>query len=276
MTIRKAPRACFAIALAGALASPAGAQTDFYNTDRGRPLRTEDAIPVERRAFELQLAPLTFSRLARGAAEWGVAPELAWGIAPRTQVELAVPVIVHDAAGLNRTLTELAGVEFDLLHQLNAETAIPALAIGAGVHLPAGPASPDRALTSVRALVTRTLAWGRLHVNGSYTLGGSFVAGQRGAGEAERWSAGLAMDHTFVFRSLLVGAEVYAVAPLVEDLDAEWHASAGFRKQLSPRLAIDAGLTRTLSAPVARWGLTVGAAYAFAPPTMPGFPRGAR
>ena len=40
----------------------ADAQTDYYNTDAGRPVTVEDAFPVERYAFELQAAPLRLER----------------------------------------------------------------------------------------------------------------------------------------------------------------------------------------------------------------------
>ena len=113
-------RASLTLATVLCAASTAGAQTDFYNTDRGRPLRTEDAIVVEFRAFELQAAPLTFTRVARGASQWGIAPELAWGFAPRTQLEVAFPVTVQDDGVRARALTALSGVEVELLHQLNA------------------------------------------------------------------------------------------------------------------------------------------------------------
>src|SRR5690606_12307925 len=88
------------VALTAALAAgPLAAQTDFYNTDRGRPLRVEDAIVVERHAFELQAAPLRATRVARGITHWGVAPELAWGLLPRTQVEVAFPVAMREETG---------------------------------------------------------------------------------------------------------------------------------------------------------------------------------
>ena len=41
-----------------ALTSVLPAQTDYYNTSAGRPLRIEDALPVEYRGVELDLAPL--------------------------------------------------------------------------------------------------------------------------------------------------------------------------------------------------------------------------
>src|SRR5215213_2714705 len=53
------PAAVLAVLVRGA---PAGAQTDYYNTDEGRPVRVEDAYPTERYAFELQLAPVRLER----------------------------------------------------------------------------------------------------------------------------------------------------------------------------------------------------------------------
>ncbi len=261
-----------------ALAAPAaGAQTDFYNTDRGRPLTTEDAIVIERRAFELQAAPLTFQRVMRGVSHWGIAPELAWGFAPRTQIELALPIAVEDDGTRPRALVAAAGLEIELLHQLNTETTtLPALALGAGVHLPVGPLAPSRAIPTVRALMTRTLGWGRVHINGAYSPGDDLAISDPGAAEATRWQAGFAVDRTFVLRSLLVGAEVVAQSPLIADGTTEWRSAIGVRQQLSPRLAMDAGVGRRVSSGDAGWTLTMGAAYAFAPPGMPGFNRGAR
>jgi hypothetical protein len=39
------------LAALSAIPGTAGAQTDYYNTDAGRPLRIEDAYPTERYAF---------------------------------------------------------------------------------------------------------------------------------------------------------------------------------------------------------------------------------
>ncbi len=261
-----------------ALAAPAAwAQTDFYNTDRGRPLTTEDAMVIERRAFELQAAPLTFQRVRRGVSHWGIAPELAWGFAPRTQIEVALPIAVEDDGTRQRALVGLAGLEIEVLHQWNTETTtLPALAIGAGVHLPVGPLAPTRTIPTLRGLMTRTLRWGRVHLNGAYALGDDLVPSDPGAADATRWQAGFAVDRTFVLHSLLVGAEVIAQTPLIATGAIEWRSAIGVRQQLTPRLAMDAGVGRRLSDGDAGWTLTMGAAYAFAPPGMPGFNRGAR
>ena len=94
--------ACLATILAALLsgtgAAPLPAQTDYYNTDAGRPLQIEDAHPVERRAFEIQAAPLRFERSGSGAYRWEIEPEVAYGIFPRTHVELGA----HDLVGHRR------------------------------------------------------------------------------------------------------------------------------------------------------------------------------
>lgn len=249
------------------VAGSAGAQTDFYNTDRGRPLTTEDAIVVERGAFELQAAPVRFSRVQRGVNAIGVAPEFAWGFLPRTQVELGFPLSITDDAARPATQVGLEGVELELLHQLNAETmGLPSFALGAGVHLPVGSLAARRGVAVVRAIATRTLPWGRLHLNGNWTPGALFADAARGADEFDRWTAGLAVDHTFPLRSMLIGAEITTATALVDGAEQEWRTAVGVRQQLTPRLVIDAGLGRRLSAGAPGWSLTFGTAYAFARP----------
>jgi hypothetical protein len=249
-------------------------QTDFYNTDRGRPLVVEDAIVIERRAVELQAAPFRLERVARGVTHWGIAPALAWGLLPRTQIELSLPLAIEDDVARATSLIALAGVEFELLHQLNAETmGLPALAVGAGVHLRAGPLAPRRTVATLRALATRTFAWGRTHLNASYAPGAALAADDPAADEAVRWMGGVAVDHTFPLRSLLIGADVTALESLLDDGAVEWRAGLGLRQQVSPRLAVDGGLFRRLSAGAPGWGLTMGVAYVFAPPGRPDFGR---
>src|SRR5690606_115128 len=68
--LRHAAGARAALAAAGfmvastMLAGELPAQHDYYNTDAGRPLNTEDAVAIEYRGFELQAAPI---RLERGS-----------------------------------------------------------------------------------------------------------------------------------------------------------------------------------------------------------------
>ena len=154
------------------VAGTADAQTDFYNTDRGRPLTVEDATVIERRVIELQAVPLRVQRVGPGITSWGIAPELAFGLLPRTQLEFSVPIHFVDAGVLGSRTVGGSGLEIEMLHQLNTETQLfPAFALGAGAHLPGGPFGPARTLTTLRALATRTLPWGRVHLNASYSPG---------------------------------------------------------------------------------------------------------
>ena len=73
-------------------AATVAAQTDFYNTDRGRPVQIEDAYVTERHAFELKLAPVRLERANGGIYNWGLEPEIAYGILPRTQIEVGLPL----------------------------------------------------------------------------------------------------------------------------------------------------------------------------------------
>jgi hypothetical protein len=257
---------------AHALALPGYAQTDYYNTDAGRPVRIEDAYPTERYAFELQLAPVRAERSGTGAYVWGIEPEIAYGILPRTHVELGVPLVAVDAPGApNRS--GAAGVELSVLHNLNAETAgLPAFGIAAHALLPAGAFGPDRAIASAAALVTRTFPLVRVHANARYTFAGARDAGS--GLETSQWLAGLAVDRTMPLRSMLVTAEAFAEQPLDEREPVAWTIGAGLRTQRSPRLAVDAGVGRRVTGADTGWYVTAGAAYAFAIRSL--MPGGAR
>ncbi len=250
--------------LAAALSSPASAQTDYYNTDRGRPVLIEDAYPVERYAFELQAAPLRLERQRGGIYQWGLEPEIAYGILPRTQVEAGVPLVLVDRGGGREF--GAAGIDLSALHNLNVETeGLPAFGLGADLVLPVGSFAPERLYVSATGIATRTYTFARFHVNGRYTFGAEpGSAEEAGAEELSRWLAGVAVDRTFPLRSMLVTAEVYARQPISSGEDIEWNAAAGLRYQWSPRLALDAGLGRTLTGHEQTWFVTFGTAYAFA------------
>lgn len=225
-------------------ASGAAAQTDYYNLDRGRPLRVEDAQPIERHAFEWQLAPVRVSGARGAGSTLEVEPELAWGVWPRTQLELGVPLAQLRKGGAR--VIGGGGIDVGVLHALNTETtSLPALALSARALFPAGPFGPSRAVPTITALATRTYSAGRLHLNASATPGRYDAAD--GVDEAARWAVGLAADHAFVFRSLLVGADLVVRRPLVGDERPEWSAATGVRYQVGPRLGIDAGVGRGLS-----------------------------
>lgn len=257
--------------LLGAPPVALAAQTDYYNTDAGRPVRVEDAYATERYAFELKLAPVRLERAGTGLYNWGIEPEIAYGVLPRTHVELGLPLVIVDAGG-TASKTGIAGLEISLLHNLNAETqTLPALGLRGDVLLPVGRFAPERTYASVTGLVTRTWRFARVHLNGRYTVGASpnqaggapgAPPGEGGAGEVDRWLAGLALDRAFPLSALLLIADVYARQPIDAAAALEWHTGAGVRYQLSPRLALDAGLGRRLTGNPS-WYVTFGTAYAF-------------
>ena len=257
------------VLLLSALAVPLGAQTDYYNTDAGRPLQTEDATAVERRAFEIQAAPVRLERSRGGGYHWGIEPEVAYGILPRTSVEIGVPFAFVDAEG-ERT-SGLSGIHLSAFHNLNVETSIPALALSASAVLPIGAMAPDDPYTSVKGILTRTFTWARFHVNGEYTFGERLAdaAASAGAAELSRWTSGLAVDRAFPLRAMLVGAEVFVREPLHEGEDLEWNTGIGIRYQLDPRFNIDGGVGRRLTGDDRGWYITFGTAYAVGLPWHP-------
>lgn len=258
-------RAAFVGLMSSAITAEASAQTDYYNTDAGRPLTIEDASATERYAFELQLAPLRLERTRGGVYQWEVEPELAYGILPRTQLELGLPLSYRDAGRGSRD-EGLGGIGVSLLHNLNTETTIPALALSGEVVLPIGGLAPEEAVFSTKAIVTRTFRWARFHLNGEYTFasGGTSSASETAGDESSRWLAGIAVDRTFPLRSMLIGAELFAKESRVPEAETEWNAAVGIRRQLSPAFNIDAGMGKQLTGDDRSWFVTFGLARAFA------------
>ena len=269
-------RAALGVAVSIVAASRLGAQTDYYNTDAGRPLQVEDYLAVERYGLELQAAPLRVERGRGGVYTWGIEPGIAYGILPRTHVELGLPLASIDRGAAGGRVGGLAGVELSLFHQLNVETALPGLALVGEALLPAGGLGPSRAHASLGAIATRTTSLARLHANARYTFGdrGREDDDAGGAVELSRWLAGLAVDRTFALRSLLVGAELVAREPLRRGERVELATSVGTRAQLSPRWALDGGIGRRLTGAEQGWYLTAGTAYAFGISAL--MPRGTR
>ena len=247
------------------LPAGAAAQTGYYNTDVGRPIRVEDAYAVERYALDLHLAPLRLER-GDGVTAGLVTPEATYGLVPRTQVELGVPILYRDP-GDGRERAGVAGIELTALYNINAETrTLPAFGVRAGVLMPVGPLAPERMLPSFKGIVTRSLWGARLHLNVQYTFGDEpdDAAADRTAALAglgvSRWLTGAAIDRAFAFRSLLVTAEAFAAQPLVDTADVQWNAGAGLRYQLTSTITVDAGIGRRLTGADQAWYVTLGLA----------------
>lgn len=263
-------------ALAVGLPLVARAQTDYYNTDRNRPIRIEDAYPTERYSFDAHLAPFRLERSTGGVYSWSVDPEIAYGMLPRTQLEVGLPLAYADLGGSRRRVG-VAGLDVSVLYNLNAETSrLPAFGLRATTLAPVGSLAPDNAYASLAGILTRTYTWARIHVNGEYTLGPSSPGVtapvlepstprvDEGVGEVSRWLAGAAVDRTFPLRSILVTGELYARQPIQPDEDVEWNVGAGMRYQVNPLYALDGGAGKRLSGADRAWYVTFGVARVFA------------
>ncbi len=268
MRAHYAARTFFTIAVV--MARPVLAQTDYYNTDRARPVQIEDAYVTERYNLELKLAPLRLELPRGGGSSLGVEPELAYGFLPRTQLEIGLPLSTTTINGARRS--GVAGLSLSVMHNLNAETEHwPALALRADVLAPVGALARDRAATSLSGLLTRSFAWGRVHANSQYTFGSGGLGTQstsagtleRGGVEISRWLTGFAVDHALPLRSTLITAEVYGRAPLDPNASVDYTTGAGVRYQATPMLALDAGTGRRLNGPGEGWYITFGTAYSF-------------
>lgn len=265
-----------ATAIATALATPFAsltAQTDYYNTDAGRPVRIEDAYAIERRAVELQMAPFRLERARGGAYRWGVEPELAVGLFPRTQVEIGFP-LAHVEGIAGRRHTALAGIDASVLYNLNTETRLPALAVVADVLLPVGALAPGKAYPSFKAIATKTFSKVRFHVNGQVTMGDAPevpTGGNTSASSTElsRWLVGIAIDRTLPLRALLLTAELVTSQPIDATEETAWDVAGGARYQLSPRLAVDGGGGYRLTGADGGWFFTAGAAVSLGLPWSP-------
>lgn len=248
-------------------AARAFAQTDYYNTSSGRPLRVEDAVPVEYRAIELDIAPLRLERARGGTYRWSLHPEATAGIFPRTQLRIGVPVHYADL-GPRESVGGITGIELSGLYALNTETrTMPALGVSADVLLPAGSLARDAVYATVTGLVTRTFPWARVHANAEVTVGPGAISttdvleSGKAAADASRWLAGIAVDRTVPLRALLIAAEAFAEQPLASEERVAWNVAAGVRYQLTPRASLDAGVGRRLTGDDRAWYTTIGSAF---------------
>jgi hypothetical protein len=242
----------------GLIAAPAAAQTDYYNLDKDRPTRVEDAYTTKQYAWEFKLVPLTLIGQPDGSTAYQPELELKYGLLPGFDVE----------AGASVPLSPLTGdigagnVELDVSAMLNltVETrSLPALGVRATMH--AVPALDDPLSFELKAMATRTLfQYVRLHLNGAVGLGDE---------RHEDWWAGAALDYTLPFDGVLFLVSGYAARMNRDHFgdpadDLRWHTDAGLRYQMTPTLALDAGLGRSWSGPGGdEWRLTLGLAHEF-------------
>ena len=256
--------------IGGLLASsPASAQTDFYNLDKDRPLRVEDAYAGKLRGLELKVSPFDFSRLGTGRWEMEPQVELKAGILPGFEVSAGLHPTLRRLDG--RTESNAGSAEFSALANLWMEgPRFPAAALRVTAHLPVDRGSAGLAheedhgsYGEVRGILTRSLGGPfRAHLNAAAVVGDT---------EEQGWFGG-AVDWVLPFHHTLLLAEGWR--NVVDEGEATLHAGAGVRTQLTPTLAMDAGAGRDLTGPSeGRWRVRMGVTWEFGIPGWRGSPR---
>ena len=230
---------CAVLLAAGCLALPelAMGQTPYSNTSAGRPLGIEDAVSIERQALDLHVSRAG-GTFAAAEDRWSLAPGLAWGLLPRTQVDLMIPLSIgRPGDGVD------AAVEASVLHALNVESAgMPAVALRGTMLVPLVDGEETKAHPSLKAIVTRTFKWGRLHFNHQHTFGeGPGFEASAQVQSLTRWNTGFAADRALPLKGLLIGAEVYASRALPRGAPVTWNAGLGARYQITMYTTVEAG-----------------------------------
>jgi hypothetical protein len=241
------------------LAAPSLAQTDYYHLDKNRPTRIEDPFAAKQYSWELKVSPLTLTGLPDGTTAYTPQVELKYGLLPGFDIEAGVSLpLAPLGAGFATGNVEL---DVSALLNLTVETRfLPALGVRASMH--AVPAADDPLSFELKGMATRTLlTYVRLPLNGAAWLG---------EGRHEDWWAGAALDYVLPFDALLFVVSGY-VAQMNRDHfgepadDLRWHTDFGLRYQMTPRMALDAGIGRSWTGPGGdEWRLTLGFAHEFA------------
>lgn len=153
------------LALEAGLSAIGGGQASYRNLDAGHPARVEDATPTERYGLDLDMVNLRYDELSGLRTRVQYEPRVSYGIFPRTEVWMRLPIFYRERTALPRG--GVAGFGAGALYQLRMESQhIPALAIASEVFRPTGPNALPAAY-SLRALVTRSFAPARIHLNAS-------------------------------------------------------------------------------------------------------------
>jgi hypothetical protein len=143
----------------------ARAQASYRNLDAGFPVRVEDATVTERYALDLDFVNFRFDALSDSRNRFQYEPRISYGMLPRTEVWGRLPSFYRERTATPRS--GVAGFGVGAMYQLNLETLhVPALALATELFQPIGRDALPSAY-SLRALLTRSFAPGRIHLNAS-------------------------------------------------------------------------------------------------------------
>lgn len=252
------------------IATPLAAQIDYRNLDDDRPVVTEDAYPVEYRAFEF-LAPYTFEQEPGGGTLHALVPEVEYGILRNGQIGLKAAFAGAGQGG--STDWGMAGLRPFGLYNFNTESRhLPAFSVRVDLHLPVGSLGGDQSRVTLKGMATRSWGRTRFHGNAAWTFGS--VAGAAVVEPGARWSYSLAADRTLFRQSTLLVGEVATVRSAA-GTPIQVNAGVGVRYQWSPTTVVDIGVRRRLRMDTGPdLAVTMALSHAFALPGL--MPRAAR
>jgi hypothetical protein len=146
-------------------AANARAQASYRNLDAGFPVRVEDATVTERYALDLDFLNFRYDELSDLRTRFQYEPRVSYGIFPRTEMWMRLPVFYRERTASPRG--GVAGFGIGAMYQLNLEMQhVPAVAVASEFFKPTGPNALP-ASYSFRTIATRSFAPFRLHLNGS-------------------------------------------------------------------------------------------------------------
>ena len=146
-------------------AENARAQASYRNLDAGFPVRVEDATVTERYALDLDFLNFRYDELSDLRTRFQYEPQVSYGIFPRTEMWVRLPVFYRERNALPRG--GVAGFGIGAMYQVDLESQyLPSLALASEFFKPTGPNALPPSY-SFRSIVTRSFAGARLHLNGS-------------------------------------------------------------------------------------------------------------
>lgn len=248
------------------LSAPAFGQSDYRNLDPGRPITIEDAQPIEFRAFEFSFG-LGYGRHNEGN-KLSFEPELKWGFAKDWQGGLSVEKAILDDG---ETPDAMRHFHLHLFYNINQETLdLPAIALRPEWTFGAGELGSEHPHGALKVIVSKTLGFNRVHLNGSYTIGPTETAG-RGGDRVNRYLYGIAYERTAPLQFFVLLFDLYAAAP-IDGGRREIVYDLGTRIQMTPTWVFDAGFFHAIRSEDLDFGVTAGLSYVFSPRSI--FPKG--
>lgn len=255
--LRRAALVLFALG-----ASATGYTIDHSNLDAGRPVQLEDAYPIEKGEWALEVG--AGASHEREAANQGrIDAELLYGLLLNLHVGVGTSLFTEPDS-LGRGQERSGDLRLSTLYNLNQESrTLPALGVKAEVTLPTGDGS-EEAGVQVTGLLTKSIARLALHLN----AGAEF---QNEAPAEERdWSYLLALGASYPLGAprntltTLVGDVVLRQDRVREESETVT-MELGLRRQFSQRFVLDIGASSDVSGAEqrSRFALRAGVSLAF-------------